>query len=455
MKYKGTLILLVLLALSGLYLYFVELPARKTEKEREEQASRVVPFKSDEAVALALSYPGRSTDPEILLEKDPDQTWRVVKPMEVPADQNEVQSLLSSLHTMRVERVVEEKARDLTIYGLDHPEVKVSLKLQDHEEHLWFGHAAPIGSTVYVMRAGEDKVLLTDDFYKKGLTKTVLDLRRKNVLLFEPHQIQSVKLQYSGKAYGLSKENEKWWIKEPRVYRADDDEVMDLLNRLERLKAKDFVDVPGPRLLKSLQKPRFKAELQKEGGEQVSLSIYPSEVQQQAYAVTDLSHPIYMIEAAGIAALEKDLFTLRDKHLLAFEPDQVQGIEIQKAGEDPLTLRRVGSDWEFDGRTLEESQKNKMTDLLRDLKELEAEKIADEHSTALRPYGLHEPRLLIHLMDSQKKKIAELLIGDKKDNWVYAKAGSSETVYLIKDEIIQNLPKKSDLQKQAASSPIP
>jgi len=112
MRYKGTLILLVLVFLMGLYLLLIELPGQKARVEEEERAKTVVQFKPQEAVALLLTYPGRSSDQEILLEKDPEEEWRIVKPISTEADQTEVSGLLSSLQTMQIERVVEGMTQD-------------------------------------------------------------------------------------------------------------------------------------------------------------------------------------------------------------------------------------------------------------------------------------------------------------------------------------------------------
>jgi len=456
MKFRGTLILLVLVVSLGLYLYLIELPGQKAKQQEEERSKKVASFEPHDAVGIYLGYPKRSTDREILLEKDPEERWQIVKPIVAPADQSEVQGLLSSINNMRIERVVEEKAQDLKVYGLDEPEVEVSIKLKDSEEHLFLGDSAPVGSTVYIKKVGEDAIRLTDEFYKSNLTKTVADLRKKEVLDLDPEQVKRLSLQYPGQNFVLTKENGQWWIKKPIVYQADDDEIFELLDSLKRLKAKDFVDQGRPDLLKDLKNPRLLVEVEDENIKVSTLSIYQvqgrSQNGQEAYAVTHLEQPIYVIESNNITDFEKDLFTLKDKHLLHFDPDQVQEFEIRKASEETMTIRREGDGWSLDGQVLEVSQKQKITDLLKDLSELKAEKMVDETPASVSPYGLNPPRVQINLLNSQQAKLAELLIGTEKDNLVYARSGLSalgkEGIYLIKDQIVQDLPQRSDLKKQ-------
>lgn len=457
MRYKGTLILLVLMVVLGLYLYLIELPGQKSKQQEEEKAQKVASFEPSEAVGLYLSYPKRVTDPEILLEKDSEEKWKIVKPIAAPADESEVQGLLSSIGSMRVERVVEEKASDLKVYGLDQPEVTVLLKLKDHEEHLLFGDSAPVGSTLYVMRAGEGTIRLTDQFYKTHLTKTVTDLRKKEVLDFDSQKIKRVSLQYPGQAFVLAKEEGRWWIKKPGILKADDDVIFDLLASLKRLKAKDFVDEGRPDLSKRFKDPRLKVELESESGNPTALSIYevpgPSQSEQKTFAVTDNPTPIYLIEAEAMTDLRKDLFALRDKHLLDFDPAQVQGIEIRKTAEDPLTIPRQGESWSFEGQVLEGSKSQKISGFLKSLSGLKAEKMVDETPKSENPYGLNPPQFRISLIDSQQATLAELLIGIEKDDLIYARSSSSADIYRIRDQILQDLPGKSDLKKQVAEKP--
>jgi hypothetical protein len=444
--------------LLGLYLYFIELPDQKAKQQEEEKSQKVASFEPPDVVGIYLGYTKRSTDQEILLEKDPEEKWQIVKPIVAPADPSEVQGLLSSINSMRIERVVEEKPQDLKVYGLDEPEVKISLKLKDSEEHLLFGDPAPVGSTVYIKKAGEDTVRLIDQFYKTNLTKTVADLRKKEVLDLDPQHVKRLSLQYPKQNFVLANENGQWWIKRPIVYRADDDEVAELLDSLKRLKAKDFVDQKRPDLLKDLKDLRLKVEVEDENTNLSILSIYQvqdrSQNGQKAYAVTHLEHPIYVIESSNLTDFEKDLFTLKDKHLLHFDPDQVQVIEIRKASEETITIQRESDGWSFEGQAIETSQKQKITDFLKDLSDLKAEKRVDETPTSANPYSLNPPQVQIDLFDSQQAKLAGLLIGAEKDNLVYARSGSpasgGEDTYMIKAQIVQDLSGKVDLKKQAA-----
>jgi hypothetical protein len=464
MRYKGTIILLILIVLSGLYLYFIELPGQKAKQQEEEKSQKITTVQIEDVVGIYLNYPKRSTDQEILLEKDSAEKWQLVKPIVAPADQSEVQGLISSVNNMRIERVVEEKAEDLKVYGLDQPEVKVSLKLKDSEEHLLFGDSAPVGSTVYVKKAGEDLVRLTDQYNKANLTKTVTDLRKKEVLDINPQQVRRLSLQYSGQNFVLEKEDGRWWIKKPVAYRADDDRIVDLLDSLERLQAKDFIDQEPPGLLKGFKNPRLKVEVDDENTRRSTLSVFQAQDgdqgEKKAYAVTHLERPIYVIDSNVITNFEKDLFDLKDKHLMSFSLDQVQIIEIRKTVGEPIAIQREGDRWSFERQILEPSENQKISDFLKDLSELKAEKMVDETPQSVNPYGLNPPEVQVSLLDSQQNKLGELLIGGKKDELVYAKSEPSVTlskssrsegdIFLIRGDIIQNIPEKEDLKKQAA-----
>jgi hypothetical protein len=453
MKYKGMLILLALVFLLGFYLLWIELPSQKAKKEEEEKAETVLQFDPGEAIGLSLTYRDRPEDPQLLLEKDPNGNWQIVNPIMAPADRAEMDRLLSSLQMIRTQRTVEEKAQDLKVYGLDDPEVKVSLRLRDHETHLLFGDPAPVGSSVYIKDAGKDSVHLVDQFHKTSLTKTLTEMRKKGILDVDPLFVKSVTLQYPGKAFVLSRENEKWWIKKPKISRADDETVSDLLDYLKRIRANDFIDQGQAELLETMGGPRLRAELQDESERIAKLSIYQSPNQEKVYALVSGEDTLYLIQPGAIEELDQDFFSLGDKHLLAFDPEKIERVEIERASDGVLVVQRDGKGWKFERDPLGEIQEARINDLVMNLLNIKAKEIVKETPRSLQVYGLDSPKYQVRLLDGEEKIMAELFLGGEDDNLRYAKAGFSETIYRIEDDLIENLPGKEDLKGQAEEEP--
>jgi len=119
---RRILILLVLVAALGTYLYVYELP----EAAREGKKAKLLGVDKDAITGVVLTYPDR----ELELKKD-DQGWRLVRPAEAPADDTVVKGVLSTLTDAEVQKTLGELPPNLADFGLDKPTVTVKLTLKD------------------------------------------------------------------------------------------------------------------------------------------------------------------------------------------------------------------------------------------------------------------------------------------------------------------------------------
>src|SRR5512134_1081491 len=102
-RYWPTLILAVLLAGLGLYLYFIELPEQRTEIATATQAKQILSFAEAQISALTV----RSQSGEVVLSQTLGQPWTITAPIQTDADQRQVQALVRALVMGKVSRLVE------------------------------------------------------------------------------------------------------------------------------------------------------------------------------------------------------------------------------------------------------------------------------------------------------------------------------------------------------------
>ena len=95
MKLGRILVLLLLVAGLGAYLYWVEVPKARQEATK----AKLVSASPDDITAIDLIYPDR----EIALRKQ-DGAWRLTKPIEAPADDTAVKTLLTALTGAEVQK---------------------------------------------------------------------------------------------------------------------------------------------------------------------------------------------------------------------------------------------------------------------------------------------------------------------------------------------------------------
>ena len=246
------------LAALGLYLYLIELPEQRHDETTASQAKRILPFNEAEITTLTV----RSQSGEVVLTQSPGQAWTISQPIHTDADQRQVQALLRALVTGSVSRLVEAHPVSLTPFGLDHASTVVTVGSGTRQETLSIGDAGPLSSSLYVLRASDQAVLLTDLAPKDFLNKTLLSFRRKELLQFAQQDVERLRLTYPTTEivlYALDeKPKKKWKIRYPIEAEGDRTQVQALLFRLEDLKALAIVD-PGPerdKLAPLLTKPK-------------------------------------------------------------------------------------------------------------------------------------------------------------------------------------------------------
>ena len=454
-RYQLTVLMGILLAGLGAYLYFVEFPAERSRDLTETRENKLLPFEEHEVTGLKV----RTETGEVVLAPGEGRNWRISAPLSAHADTREVEALLRALALGKISRVVEEKTAALAPFGLDKPSVVLTVSAGTRQETLSLGDSGPISNTLYAMRASDRKVLLTTLSAKDVLNKTLLTFRRKEVLRFDQTQVDRLRLTYPGTEILLQQvplsgqpkqtAKKKWMVRYPIETQADQIEVRRLLMKLEDLKALGFVD-PGPRhavLLQRLTKPDLKITLGAAGGDQTVKLFQLDPASGEAYAVTTAESPIARINPMAIKDLTKDLFTLQDKRLLGVERDEVARLAVKTREEQYVLLNRNG-EW-----ILEDQPDQKLTQETVDLfvsrvVDLPAELRVIKHTGPLAPYGLSSPAAEFTATDKDGKPLGRVVLGTREGGLVYA-MGHLPGLYQARPDLLTQIPAKRDL---AASS---
>ncbi len=173
---------------------------------------KIIDFKDEEVRKVELL----ARDRTIVLVKDEDR-WKIERPAEYQADSSEVQSLLSSLRSIRAQDFIDE-AEDLKAYGLTPPTLKVTVYLGKDEAKktiLLGGETSETngGKRRYLKREEKDTVYLVGDWILHDLNKSVNDLRDKTLLAFDQKKASKIEVQrQDGGSFTLVREKDGRWI---------------------------------------------------------------------------------------------------------------------------------------------------------------------------------------------------------------------------------------------------
>lgn len=442
-RYWPTVLLAGILAGLGLYLYFIELPEQRTELVTATQAKQILPFEQGQISALRV----RSHSGEVALSQTPGRAWNITAPIQTDADQRQVQALLRALVTGKVSRLVETHPVSLTPFGLDHPSTVVTVTAGDREETLSIGDAGPLSSTLYVLRASDEAVLLTDLAPKDFLNRTLLSFRRKELLQFNQQETEQLRLTYPTTEIVLhaieEKPKKKWKIRYPIEAEADRTEVQSLLFRLEDLKALAIVD-PGPereKLAPLLTKPRVKITVHAAGADQVVRLFQPDPGSGEAYAQTAQDGPIYKVSPSVIKELTKDLFALQDKRLLGAETGDIALLSI-KTRDEQYTLVHDREGWMLEDQPTEKLRQDVADLLVSRIVNLPAEERVLKQVGPLAPYGLVAPVAEFVATGKNGRVAGRLALGNQSGGLLYAIGHRIPGVFQVRPDVLNQIPSR-------------
>src|SRR5438477_10178775 len=127
MRFKNTLILLIVFLGLGSYVYFSEYRGQEGRQKKEEAKKKVFQLDDKNVNEISLTFP----DHVISAVKKGEHQWEMTNPAGVEADSEEWDRLASNLSITEKEQSVTSEKPDLAQYGLDKPSVTVAAKLKD------------------------------------------------------------------------------------------------------------------------------------------------------------------------------------------------------------------------------------------------------------------------------------------------------------------------------------
>jgi hypothetical protein len=166
------IVLVVVLILLGAYVFLWELGDIEKPQENPE-SEKIIYFNLEDVRSIEIVLANKRG--ALAFEKK-DTQWRVTKPLEASVERGRVEDLLSIFDYGYVE-VIDEGPTDLSPYGLDNPEVILTIAVSEKERlsshTLLFGSNNPTNNSCYCMVKDDPRILLVGVLYKQDLEKHV------------------------------------------------------------------------------------------------------------------------------------------------------------------------------------------------------------------------------------------------------------------------------------------
>ncbi len=443
MKPRGLLIAsLVLTALLGaLYLsnhHSSTSAADSAIKTSPEAPPKILSLNQDDISSLTIH---RKEVPAFDLSRITSGAWQITSPKTLAADQDSVSSVLSSFSSLNAERLLDDKASNLATYGLAAPSLEIDATLKNNKtQKLLIGNQTPSGNAFYGMLAGDSRLFTIASYSKSSLDKTVDDLRDKRLLPADFDKVSQIELitQKPGKKQDVTfaREKDTWQILRPGPFRAESNQVEDLVRSLKEAKIQTGSAPDDAAAFKSAT-PFVTAKITGASGAQ---ELEVRKAKDDYYAKSTALPGVYKVPAVVGASLDKPLDDFRNKKLFDFGFEDPNKIEIHD-GSKAYFLTRSGSDWwGSDGNKLDESS---VESLLGKMRDLAAIKFPES--------GFTTPTLELTVTSNDGKRVERVSLAKHADGYT-AKRENEPGLYELPSSVVQQL-QESAANVKPANSP--
>ena len=368
MQYLRLLILLVLVVGLGSFIWFYERHLPTTE-EAARQASRVLgALQREEIQALEIT----NAHGTFRIERRGDD-WQVVSPVDYPAQSGAVESLLSALLGLEIQRTLDPKEVQPEAYQLDHPPFTVVLTTKDGQQHtLRVGTATPLGDHRVVTLDQGDRLLVVPGWFTSRLDRDLDGWRSDRVMQVFLNDVASVAWKQQGQEIRVVRKGPLWYLEAPHPDLADRDRIRGLLADLNALRVRHFEDAQDPqkRLREmGLDPPRIRIEITPKKGDPIVLELGRTRTREETTEVAARRDEkyLYWVDDRVLSRFEGGWEQWRASEVYPVDPWKVQRLHLQ-SGEQTITVSKVEGTWKAGTQTADEKTVEGLIDRLSRLK---------------------------------------------------------------------------------------
>jgi hypothetical protein len=437
---KSTLIVLLAVALLGGAFYYFDLRRGDKDKSTPDESKLAFAIGSPQEIsAIKLTRPGTPSEPAIQLEKR-DGTWWMTTPLQTGADQSVVEGIANGISGARVSQTVPGTPDRLKVYGLDPPAGAIEFQLQNGSKHsVKLGGKDFIGISVYAILDGAKDVSLVPQTLLTTTTVTAEGLRDHNVLHFSSGETVAVMLKNPSGELSFAKDKNDWNFTKPTNLRADNGDLMAILNTVSSRRLEAVVSETADNLPKyGLASPAVTFTVTDGKGKNATLLVGKKDG--NGYFARDTSRPtIFRIGQDLYKRLDVKYPELRDKKLIHFDEEDVKNVVFRNANGEVVFSRKPDKteEWAIESPQDLKGKSASAWKVFSVLTGARADEVMD-HPPAVVMAKLAKPETDVTLTDKSGKKLS-VEISKEAGNFVYARTSDGPAVFKLKKEVFAGL----------------
>src|ERR1700733_1169523 len=405
MRFRGLLVAVVVLAALGVGLYFSNKEkAAEAAKPSADLPPKILTLSEADVTKVDLKKKGGD---ETVVERAGGK-WQMTAPKAYTADQDATNQLVTAAANVSGDRVVEDKASNLSAYGLNSPNIEVDITSKGGKvSKLKLGDDTPTNSGSYAMLEGDPRVFTVASYVKTGVDKSANDLRDKRLLSFDQDKLSRVELIAKKQDIEFGRDKDHWQIVKPKPLRADSLQVDEMLRKLKDAKMDlTLSDDDAKKAAGAFASGMLVATVKltdSSGTQQIEVRKNKDDY----YAKSSVVAGVFKGTPELGMGVDKSLDDFRNKKLFDFGFSDPSKIDIHANGKT-FALQKGGDDWFSSGKKMDSVSVQSFLDKLRDLS---ASKFVDTGT-------LGTPTIDITVVSNNGKLTEKVLIAKQGNDYV-------------------------------------
>lgn len=356
MRSKVTVVLLFLNVILFYYIFQYE---EKWRAERVTLEARKRVLGPEVAAIDSLTRTSR-TGAAVKLERR-GESWRLTEPYDWPANPNAVARVINELQFLEHETSfavadLAKSGQSLADYGLDQPAITLVFSSAGKTYTLKIGDDTKIGNRLYVLSPDGGRIHVVGRSLADSVGLSLDALRAESIFTVPVFEVRSLNVQTPALKVRLRRDAaSRWAFETPILARASKSAVEVTINALNALNAKDFLEPAGTDLERTgLNLPALRITLEGNARRETLLLGNPvggvaapprddKPTGPEYYAKIEDKAVVFTVPMPQplLDVLRSAQETLRDPHVLDFEPGTVTALTLTAPGQPELTLQRL------------------------------------------------------------------------------------------------------------------
>jgi hypothetical protein len=441
MKFKGTITLTIAFIGIVLYYFLIDVPTAERKREDKIRSEKVLLFEPGDVDTFSIIKNKIS----ITLKRSSTSEWQMTAPVNAKGDTAAASTYLSFLNNLSFTRVVDDSPKDLSIFGLNTPTLKISFSMKNGgTQGIRVGDDHPMGSKIYLARSDENTVL-SATVARNNLDRSVYDLRDKTILSFETSKVTKLECTRDEKTLVLEKVEASWKLSEEKnSAKGSENEISNFLNSIRAARIKEFVEEHPEQLASyGLDNPKLILKVISAKASDPLTLLIGKKGENGFYAKILSGKNVFIIEQSLFNTLNNSrLVDFADKSLVNFSDDEVARLNL-RMDDEAIHLIRDEKDlqkWTIEKPVNAQASTATVNSLLFDLKDTRIVEFVKTFVTNPEPFGFDPPEKKLTLTYKDGKTWS-LILGNQTSSGehYFARRTGEEVVFTLKRSSMETI----------------